>query len=126
MKKDEEREVRRVGKSERRIAGWGMVVGGTAWGGSGGGDEAAGMVNGGHEKSVDDVGFAAVSDEVKSSHGSSSSVAGFEAADGGVCFSIFGLEKLSVDAFGRSAVVDIGLVPKSLARTSKALLADEL
>lgn len=88
VENDDERVVRREGKRERRIAGGGTLVGG--WGdvGSWGGAVGLGIVNGRAE------GADGVTEEVKSSQGSSSSrfCSSSDGNDGGGFAT--GLEKL--------------------------------
>ena len=82
-KKEVEREVRRGGKRERRIAGGGTLVGGWGLAGSGGGDLGVGMGNGRFGGFVAGVDSMLASQDVKSSHGSSSSLV--DISDSAVC-----------------------------------------
>lgn len=120
-KKDVERSVRSVGKLESRIAGGGMFVGGWAFGGSGGGVEAFGMLKGRGEDKAGG-GEMVLVEVLKSSHGSSSSTVSFGSAEGDGRLSTPVLEKLKAAVFGRSEVFMVVWVPILLAGISEALL----
>lgn len=130
-KKEVEMEVRRGGKRERRIAGGGTLVGGWGFVGSGGGDLGVGIEKGRFGGFVVDVGLVSASQDVKSSHGSSSlanvSNIGFgaEGVRGDFCelprctkFNPFfliacSLEPLSICRVAETVSIGFGVSPRS-------------